>query len=100
MSNNNQTTPHVHALTADDRIGASDGTGTEHASLAEHVETLGASIAIWRSDDDVWPASERRRSASIAVQEIDAMLRELHGIRERLTSEIRRSDVPTWLTDH
>ena len=42
--------------------------------------------------DDSKAQPEVRRAANTAMDEIDAMLRELHALRARLISEIRASD--------
>ena len=42
--------------------------------------------------DDSKAQPEDRRAANTAMDEIDAMLRELHALRARLVGEIRTSD--------
>ena len=42
--------------------------------------------------DDSKTQPEVRRTANTAMDEIDAMLRELHALRARLIGEIRASD--------
>ena len=73
----------VVAVTAD----AYDG---PLSALRGHVEDLGAWLAIWEGRRE--PDAHARRCASDAVDAIDAMLRELHGLRARLAGEIRTSD--------
>ena len=63
------------------------------SALRNHVENLGAWLAIWehRSEPDAFA----RRCASDAVDAIDNMLRDLYMVRGRLTSEIRQADDAT-----
>ncbi len=60
------------------------------SAIRNHADDLGAWLGIWvnRSEPDV----HARHCASDAVDAIDAMLRDLHGIRARLVGEIRASD--------
>jgi hypothetical protein len=60
------------------------------SALRNHVDDLGAWLAIWEARAE--PDSHARRCASDAVDAIDAALRELHQIRQRLVGEIRKSD--------
>ena len=60
--------------------------------LAERAAVLAAALAAWAARDDTRPQPETRRAASNAMSQIDAMLRELHQLRARLTAEIRASD--------
>lgn len=62
------------------------------AALMEHVEELGAALALWDTRDDTKPQPEVRQAANTAVGEIDTLLRKLHHIRMHLVSEVRRSD--------
>jgi hypothetical protein len=61
-------------------------------TLRSHVEDLAAALAIWTTRDDTGPDAPARRAANDAMDAIDAMTRELYGIRSRLTGEIRVSD--------
>lgn len=63
------------------------------SAILEHVENLGAWLAIWEHRRE--PDAHARRCASDAVDAIDAALRELHTIRARLVSEIRAADDAT-----
>ena len=57
------------------------------SALRNHVDDLGAWLAIWEGRRE--PDAHARRCASDAV---DAALRELHEMRDRLTGEISASD--------
>jgi hypothetical protein len=57
-----------------------------------HNGVLAAALAQWAARDDTKAHPEARRAANIAMDAIDAMLRELHGLRARLVSEIRADD--------
>lgn len=56
------------------------------------LEALQAALALWDARDDTRPQPAIRRAANDAMDEIDAMLRELHELRARLVTEIRASD--------
>ncbi len=58
------------------------------SALRGHVDDLGAWLAIWSARDDGKPDAHARRCASDAVDAIDAALRELHEVRQRLIGEI------------
>jgi hypothetical protein len=60
------------------------------SALREHVENLGAWIAVWQARNE--PDAHARRCANDAMDAIDVMLRELHAVRARLTGEIRQAD--------
>jgi len=60
--------------------------------LDEHNGVLGVALAQWMARDDTKAESAIRQAANTAMDEIDAMLRELHALRSRLVSEIRASD--------
>jgi hypothetical protein len=62
------------------------------AALREHVETLAVSLAQWAYRDDSKAQPEVRQAANVAVESIDAALRELHRVRQRLVGEMRQSD--------
>jgi hypothetical protein len=57
-----------------------------------HLEELDAALELWEARDDSRAQPEVRRAASTAVDAIDAILRELHGIRAQLVGEVRKSD--------
>ena len=59
------------------------------SDLREQAENIGVWLAIWEGWAE--PDAHARRCASDAVDAIDAMLRDLYQIRERLTGEIRES---------
>jgi len=56
---------------------------------------LGAALGLWETRDDSKPQPQVRQAANRAMDTIDAMLRELHAMRSRLTGEIRASDDAT-----
>jgi len=60
--------------------------------LDEHNGVLGVALAQWMARDDTRAEPYVRRAANTAMDEIDAMLRELHALRSRLVGEIRASD--------
>ena len=53
---------------------------------------LAAWVAIWEARGEAPAGAHARRCAADAMNAIDAMLGELHGIRARLIPEIRTSD--------
>ena len=57
-----------------------------------HVGTLGFALGQWAARDDSKAGPEARRAANTAMDEIDAMLAELHTLRTRLIGETRASD--------
>jgi hypothetical protein len=63
------------------------------SSLRDHVEYLAVGLAVWEHRQE--PDAHARRSASDAVDAIDAMLRELHAIRQLLISEVQQADRAT-----
>jgi hypothetical protein len=63
------------------------------SALRNRVDDLGAWLGIW--DNRSEPDAYARRCAADAMDAIDAMLRELHGVRARLVGEIRDSDDAT-----
>ena len=73
------------AVTADAYDGAL-------SAIRNHADDLGAWLAIWSARDDGKPDAHARRCANDAVDTIDAALRALHQVRQRLTDEIRASD--------
>jgi hypothetical protein len=60
--------------------------------LDEHNGVLGVALAQWMARDDTKAQPAIRQAANTAMDEIDAMLRELHTLRGLLVSEIRDSD--------
>jgi hypothetical protein len=57
------------------------------SALRSGVDDLGVWLAIWEGRTE--PGAHARRCASDAVIAIDAMLRDLHRVRQQLISEIR-----------
>jgi hypothetical protein len=53
---------------------------------------LAIALGQWEARDDDKPQAHARRAANTAMDTIDAMLGELHGLRSRLVGEIRVSD--------
>ena len=72
-------------------------TGTRYdaplSTLANGAEVLGTWLAIWEARNE--PDAHARRCASDAIDAIDAMLRDLHTVRQQLISEIRQADDAT-----
>ena len=60
-----------------------------------HAGELGFALAQWAARDDAKADPEARRAANAAMDEIDAMTRELHALRSRLVGEIRDADDAT-----
>jgi len=58
--------------------------------LRAHVETIATALAVW--DRRREPDAAARRCASDAIDAIDAAVRELHAIRQRLIDETRQAD--------
>ncbi len=65
------------------------------SALRGHVDDLGAWLAIWGARDDGRPDAHARRCANDAMDAIDAMLRDLHTVRQQFISEIRTADDAT-----
>lgn len=65
------------------------------SALRSHASQLGELLGAWQARDDSKPDAHARRTASGAVDAIDAAIRELHKIRQRLVSELRASDDAT-----
>ena len=63
------------------------------SAIRNHVDDVATWLAIWAGRAE--PDARARRCASDAVDAIDAMLRELHGVRARLVGEIRAGDDAT-----
>ena len=66
-----------------------------HARLEDPMGVLAVALAQWEIRDDSKVQPEVRRAANTAMDEIDAMLRELHQMRSRLVGEIRAADDAT-----
>jgi hypothetical protein len=60
--------------------------------LDEHNGVLGIALAQWMARDDTKAQPAIRQAANTAMDQVDAMLSELHALRARLVSEIRDSD--------
>ena len=63
------------------------------SAIRSHVENTAVWLAIWEARRE--PDAHARRCASDAVDAIDAMLRELHAIRQLLISEVQQADRAT-----
>jgi hypothetical protein len=50
-------------------------------TLRVNLEALSVALSRWERRDDTRPQPEIRRAANTAMDEIDAMLRELHTLR-------------------
>jgi len=66
-----------------------------HAKLEDAMGVLAIALAQWEERLAGGPAPEARRAANTAMDAIDAMVRDLHEIREQLTGEIRDADDAT-----
>ena len=60
-----------------------------------HNGVLAVALAQWMARDDSKADPGARQAANTAMDEIDAMLRELHQLRARLATEIRAADDAT-----
>jgi hypothetical protein len=60
-----------------------------------HNGVLGVALAQWVARDDSKADVGARQAANTAMDEIDAMLRELYQLRSRLVTEIRAADDAT-----
>jgi hypothetical protein len=60
--------------------------------LADLTWVLDGALAEWAGRDDSRPQPEVRQAANVAVDAIDAMLRELYTARGQLVAEVRQSD--------
>ena len=63
------------------------------SALRNRVDDLGVWLAIWEARNE--PDAHARRCAGDAVDSINAMLRDLHTVRQQLISEIRQADDAT-----
>jgi hypothetical protein len=61
-------------------------------ALRGHVGELATALMLWSTRDDTKPQPDVRQAANDAMDAVDGALRELHGLRARLVSEIRDSD--------
>jgi len=77
------------ALESSSSMSRSDPYDAPLSAIRDNAENLGAWLAIWQIRPE--PDAHARQWASDAVDAIDAMLRDLHGVRSRLVSEIRES---------
>jgi hypothetical protein len=62
------------------------------SALQANLEDLGLWLAIWGARDDARIEPHARRCASDAVNAIDTMIAELHGIRGHLIPELAAAD--------
>lgn len=62
------------------------------SAVRANVEDLAVWLAVWSARDDARLEPHARRCASDAVNAIDVIISELHGIRGALIPEIRASD--------
>jgi hypothetical protein len=65
------------------------------SALRGHVSELETALALWATLDDTKPQPGVRQAANDAVDAVDGALRELHGIRSQLISEVRAADDAT-----
>jgi hypothetical protein len=61
-------------------------------ALQSHVDRLEDALVVWESRDGTKPQPGVRQAANVAVDSIDALLRELYRMRVELGSQIRVSD--------
>lgn len=69
-----------------------DAYAGESAAIRDAAENLGVYLAIWAMRDNGKTNAMARQAANDAMDAIDAALRELHALRQRLVSDIRRYD--------
>ena len=62
------------------------------SALRGHLGELEAALALWATRDDTKAQPGVRQAANNAVDAIDGALRELHGLRSQLVSEVRAAD--------
>lgn len=65
---------------------------SESTAIRDAADDIGTCLALWAMHDDSRPCPDERRAANEAMDAIDRALRELHALRARLVSDIRRSD--------
>ena len=63
--------------------------------LDDELGLMNVHLAVWMARDDSKADAGARQAANTAMDEIDAMLRELHQLRARLVGEIRAADDAT-----
>lgn len=63
------------------------------SAIRDAVEDLAVALAIWEARKE--PDAHARRAASGAIDAIDAMIKDLHAIRQQLITEIREADDAT-----
>ena len=61
-------------------------------ALQSHVDRLDDALVLWEDRDDTKPQPGVRQAANVAVDSIDALLRELYRMRTELVGQIRISD--------
>jgi len=59
-------------------------------AVRDNVENLAVALAIWEYRRE--PDAHARRCANDVMDAVDAAVRELHQVRQRLIGEIRASD--------
>jgi hypothetical protein len=69
--------------------------GSALSALHGHLGELEAALALWAIRDDTKAQPGVRQAANNAVDAIDGALRELHGLRSQLVSEVRAADDAT-----
>ena len=62
------------------------------SALRGHLSELETALALWATRDDTKAQPGVRQAANDAVDAIDGALRELHGLRSQLVSEVRAAD--------
>jgi hypothetical protein len=65
------------------------------SALRGHLGELEMALALWATRDDTKAQPGVRQAANDAVDAIDGALRELHGLRSQLVSEVRVADDAT-----
>lgn len=66
--------------------------GSAVSALRGHLGELETALALWATHDETKAQPGVRQASNDAVDAVDAALRELHGLRSRLISEIRSAD--------
>ena len=75
--------------------GPRDGYDSALTAIRNGAENLAVALATWQARDDTKPDAHARRAANSAIDAVDAMLRELHAIRQLLISEVQQADRAT-----
>ena len=65
------------------------------SALRGHLGELETALALWAARDGTQAQPGVRQAANEAMDAVDGALRELHGLRSRLVSEIRAADDET-----